>query len=347
MRTLSTQLQQSLALRTYPEASATKADPTRLDAHRQPHTQPFPISYTPSSMSSHLHHPQDTLSSYSGSYATSAETTYTGQPDPHQQQHSSRARRRSSAQSYSPSSAASRRPSRADMSDEDGDGAPSEKNSSLRRVAHSVVEKRRRERIRDKIEVLRSLVPTCNMQPNLHKLNVLEHTIDYIHFMRKVVHKMMIERDQALQQQQAAAPSPHHPPQLMTYQQQHQPRSVPQPHAPIPHNSHYMQFDIDFDSVQTLCPLPQPMDQHSMPRQRHDDTALPSMRMHSIPIHDTQPYGMQHHRPQHPMAFSAPSTWPTRSARRVSVETTSSATTAGSVPSNAAPSPMRVDNLLC
>ncbi|KAJ3023832.1 hypothetical protein HKX48_000520 [Thoreauomyces humboldtii] len=159
---------------------------------------------------------------------------------------------------YSAGSAAARRPSAAatgqgsEGTDDEGDAAQAA-GPNMRRVAHSAVEKRRRERIKDKIEVLRNLVPTCAMRPNLHKLNVLEHTIDYIYFMRKLVHKTMGERDRATysaqqqqqqqQQQRPGGPPPHHSqappgaPHPRMYQQQPIQSPHPQqhhPHAAIP-----------------------------------------------------------------------------------------------------------------
>lgn len=55
-----------------------------------------------------------------------------------------------------------------------------------RRSSHSAVEKRRRERMNDKIERLKDLIPSCNsffptaVQQPIHKLSVLQASIDYI-----------------------------------------------------------------------------------------------------------------------------------------------------------------------
>lgn len=57
---------------------------------------------------------------------------------------------------------------------------------AARRSSHSAVEKRRRERMNDKIERLKSLIPSCNsvfptsVQQPIHKLSVLQASIDYI-----------------------------------------------------------------------------------------------------------------------------------------------------------------------
>ncbi|KAK9763189.1 Sterol regulatory element-binding protein 2 [Basidiobolus ranarum] len=52
---------------------------------------------------------------------------------------------------------------------------------TLRKVSHSAIERRRRERINDKIFQLKTLVPSCANQVNLHKLSILESAIEYIH----------------------------------------------------------------------------------------------------------------------------------------------------------------------
>jgi hypothetical protein len=62
---------------------------------------------------------------------------------------------------------------------------PSTKENN-RRSSHSAVEKRRRERMNDKIERLKTLIPSCNsqfpttVQQPIHKLSVLQAAIDYI-----------------------------------------------------------------------------------------------------------------------------------------------------------------------
>ncbi|KAJ3096352.1 hypothetical protein HDU96_000792, partial [Phlyctochytrium bullatum] len=51
---------------------------------------------------------------------------------------------------------------------------------ALRRVSHSAIERRRREKINDKIMQLRTLVPSCANQSGLHKLSILENAIEHI-----------------------------------------------------------------------------------------------------------------------------------------------------------------------
>eukprot|EP01136_Pigoraptor_vietnamica_P015739 Opistho-1_new@4483 len=72
-------------------------------------------------------------------------------------------------------------PSAPDLSDEhlrgidDGDV-----NSKIRKVSHSVVERRRRDKINEKICELKSMVPTCVGHDNLQKVIVLERVVEYI-----------------------------------------------------------------------------------------------------------------------------------------------------------------------
>lgn len=72
-----------------------------------------------------------------------------------------------------------------------------------RRLSHSSIEKRRRERINDKIQQLKELIPSCNPsslsdpiaapsfhQP-LHKLSILQSAIDYI----EQLHQTLLEAE--------------------------------------------------------------------------------------------------------------------------------------------------------
>lgn len=56
-----------------------------------------------------------------------------------------------------------------------------------RKVSHSAIERRRRERINDKILQLKQLIPTCAEQDNLHKMSILQSAIDYIAYLKDVV----------------------------------------------------------------------------------------------------------------------------------------------------------------
>lgn len=54
----------------------------------------------------------------------------------------------------------------------------------LRKVSHSAIERRRRERINDKILQLKQLVPSCADQDHLHKLSILQSAIEYIRYLQ-------------------------------------------------------------------------------------------------------------------------------------------------------------------
>jgi hypothetical protein len=52
-----------------------------------------------------------------------------------------------------------------------------------RKVQHSQIERRRRDKINTCLEELRTLVPKSTLQPNLHQLNVLENAVEYIKYL--------------------------------------------------------------------------------------------------------------------------------------------------------------------
>ncbi len=54
-------------------------------------------------------------------------------------------------------------------------------------MSHSAIERRRRERINDKILQLKYLVPACVDEDHLHKLSILQSTIEYIQYLKSVV----------------------------------------------------------------------------------------------------------------------------------------------------------------
>ncbi|KAI9323084.1 hypothetical protein BX666DRAFT_2108124 [Dichotomocladium elegans] len=56
-----------------------------------------------------------------------------------------------------------------------------------RKISHSAIERRRRERINDKIAQLRQLIPSCSDKEHLHKMTVLQSAIDYIAYLKSVV----------------------------------------------------------------------------------------------------------------------------------------------------------------
>jgi hypothetical protein len=59
-----------------------------------------------------------------------------------------------------------------------------------RKVSHSAIERRRRERINDKIIQLKDLIPSCADRENLHKMTILQSAIDYITYLKKVIEEI-------------------------------------------------------------------------------------------------------------------------------------------------------------
>ncbi|KAG0246245.1 hypothetical protein BGX31_003712 [Mortierella sp. GBA43] len=57
----------------------------------------------------------------------------------------------------------------------------------MRKVSHSAIERRRRERINDKILQLKHLVPACVDEDHLHKLSILQSTIEYIQHLKALL----------------------------------------------------------------------------------------------------------------------------------------------------------------
>ncbi|KAI8072157.1 uncharacterized protein B0P05DRAFT_549105 [Gilbertella persicaria] len=70
-----------------------------------------------------------------------------------------------------------------------------------RKSSHSAVEKRRRERMNDKIEKLKTLIPSCtaqfptSVQQPIHKLSVLQAAIDYINELHHQLEASLPEDD--------------------------------------------------------------------------------------------------------------------------------------------------------
>ncbi|CAI2173894.1 10657_t:CDS:2 [Funneliformis geosporum] len=56
-----------------------------------------------------------------------------------------------------------------------------------RKVSHSAIERRRREKINDKIMQLKELIPSCADQDHLHKLSILQSAIEYIQYLQGCV----------------------------------------------------------------------------------------------------------------------------------------------------------------
>ncbi|KAI8977070.1 hypothetical protein BDF20DRAFT_835903 [Mycotypha africana] len=69
-----------------------------------------------------------------------------------------------------------------------------------RKLSHSAIERRRREKINDKILQLKELIPSCAERNDLHKMTILQSAIDYITYLKKQMN------DQQQQQQQQQQP---------------------------------------------------------------------------------------------------------------------------------------------
>lgn len=69
-------------------------------------------------------------------------------------------------------------------------GTTADQREQLRKVSHSAIERRRREKINVKIQQLRQLIPSCADQDHLHKLNILQSAIEYIGYLHEVLRNM-------------------------------------------------------------------------------------------------------------------------------------------------------------
>lgn len=62
-----------------------------------------------------------------------------------------------------------------------------DKREKARKISHSAIEKRRREKMNDKINQIKRLIPSCAEQENLHKMTILQNAIDYISYLKQIV----------------------------------------------------------------------------------------------------------------------------------------------------------------
>ncbi|KAI8894391.1 hypothetical protein BC833DRAFT_652126 [Globomyces pollinis-pini] len=65
----------------------------------------------------------------------------------------------------------------------------SEQRKINRKISHSVIEKRRREKTNDCLNKLKLLVPACSLQPNqnIQKLTIMELTVTYIYELQQQI----------------------------------------------------------------------------------------------------------------------------------------------------------------
>ncbi|KAI8880195.1 HLH-domain-containing protein [Backusella circina FSU 941] len=69
-------------------------------------------------------------------------------------------------------------------------GTTADEREQARKVSHSAIERRRRERINDKIMQLKDLIPSCAERDNLHKMTILQSAIDYIGYLKGLVDEL-------------------------------------------------------------------------------------------------------------------------------------------------------------
>ncbi|KAI8876363.1 hypothetical protein K501DRAFT_288935 [Backusella circina FSU 941] len=75
------------------------------------------------------------------------------------------------------------------ISSSPGLASTADQREKARKISHSAIERRRRERINDKIIQLKQLIPSCAEQDNLHKMSILQSAIDYITYLKEIVSK--------------------------------------------------------------------------------------------------------------------------------------------------------------
>ncbi|KAG2182090.1 hypothetical protein INT43_007017, partial [Umbelopsis isabellina] len=68
-------------------------------------------------------------------------------------------------------------------------GSTADQREQARKESHSAIERRRRERINDKILQLKQLIPSCADQDHLHKMSILQSAIDYIAYLKDIIEK--------------------------------------------------------------------------------------------------------------------------------------------------------------
>lgn len=66
-------------------------------------------------------------------------------------------------------------------------GTTADIREQARKISHSAIERRRREKINDKIFQLKELIPSCSDRDNLHKMTILQSAIEYIKYLKEVV----------------------------------------------------------------------------------------------------------------------------------------------------------------
>ncbi|KAF9164061.1 hypothetical protein DFQ26_001848 [Actinomortierella ambigua] len=149
-------------------ANAKSAPPSPVYMMLPPKSAP-PIAASSKTKSASISGPSSSSSSYSSSSSSSSASTTTG------------ATAKTASSSPSPSTSKRRSASLSNRSVEQ------EAREMMRKVSHSAIERRRRERINDKILQLKHLVPACVDEDHLHKLSILQSTIEYVQYLKSCV----------------------------------------------------------------------------------------------------------------------------------------------------------------
>lgn len=75
-----------------------------------------------------------------------------------------------------------------------------------RKTAHSLIERRRRSKMNEEFALLKSMIPACTGE--MHKLAILQASIEYVRYLEDCVAKLKAQQEQSLQNQPEASHSP-------------------------------------------------------------------------------------------------------------------------------------------
>ncbi|KAK9447598.1 uncharacterized protein V1518DRAFT_421415 [Limtongia smithiae] len=77
-----------------------------------------------------------------------------------------------------------------------GHGVSAATRKTARKIAHSAIERRRRSKMNDEFDALKSMVPACrvasqaNGETNLHKLGILQATVEYLRYLEECIEQL-------------------------------------------------------------------------------------------------------------------------------------------------------------
>lgn len=130
-----------------------------------------------------------------------------------------------------------------------------------RKTAHSLIERRRRSKMNEEFEVLKSMIPACT--GDMHKLAILQASIDYVRYLEDCVAKLKVQNSRR-------TPTP-------TTTQAYTP--LP-PTAPKPYNrtENYGVYDVDEDEDMEMTGSEAPSPNYVMaPSQSHQPSISPAL----------------------------------------------------------------------